>query len=289
VSHVQVKFTCDCGSMNLGMEGFRHIPVEDLILDHELQLAKEKNCSSFKWPCSDCKTGRRKSIGTIRQHLSEVPRDPYLYHSMLGENPLGGFLVHGIWVLNVERTRKREGRNMSAELFEHEVDKRTVEFLDLEHDFQQQVFGSLHMTDDFLDKCMRNSEHSAEYEAKVSDIKELENLYMQVSVPVWRVEDRLNNISVISAIVVIMTMCTTHDVSNAFTDKLLKYLSTTLLPKNNSIPQSFYHAKNTVWKMGLNYNVIHCCPLGHVLFRGEMQFLDECPYPRCGLSRWMPG
>jgi hypothetical protein len=86
-----------------------------------------------------------------------------------------------------------------------------------------------------------------------------------------------------------MTMCSTHGISNAFANELLKYLSSTLLPKQNYLPNSFYHGKNKVRKMGLNYNVIHCCPTDHVLFRGEMENLNVCPHPRCGMLRWMPG
>jgi hypothetical protein len=86
-----------------------------------------------------------------------------------------------------------------------------------------------------------------------------------------------------------MTMSTTHGISNAFTDELLKYLSSTLLPKGNYMPNSFYHAKMKLRKIGLQYNSIHCCPDGHVLFRGDMVNLDACPHPGCGLSRWLPG
>jgi hypothetical protein len=46
-------------------------------------------------------------------------------------------------------------------------------------------------------------------------------------------------------------MCTMHGVSNTFTDELLKYLSTSMLPKENYLPTSFYYAKNAVRKMGL--------------------------------------
>ena len=82
-----------------------------------------------------------------------------------------------------------------------------------------------------------------------------------------------------------MTMCTTHSVSNVFADKLLKYLSTTLLPKNNCLPMSQYHAKNVVWKMGLQYNIMHCCYIGHMLFCGDLENVQMCLHPRCGLSR----
>jgi hypothetical protein len=120
-------------------------------------------------------------------------------------------------------------------------------------------------------------------------MSDLEKLYRQASVPIWQSEQSRSSVSVISAIVVIMTMCTTHGVSNAFADELLRYLSTSLLPTENLLSSSFYHAKNSVRKMGLDYNVIHCCPEGHVLFCGHLQDLDSCLHPGCGKSRWIPG
>lgn len=80
---------------------------------------------------------------------------------------------------------------------------------------------------------------------------EVEKLYMQASIPVWRLEKNVSSVSVISAIVIIMTMCTTHAMLNTFTDELLKYLSSTLLLRKNHLPQSFYHAKTALRKMGL--------------------------------------
>jgi hypothetical protein len=122
-----------------------------------------------------------------------------------------------------------------------------------------------------------------------SNLEELEELYLRASSPVWRTKDSVSMVSIIFVVVVIMTMCGTHGVSNSFANELLKYLSSTLLSQRNSLPNSFYHAKNTVRKMGLDYSVIHCYPEEHVLFRGDKQNLDSCPHPGCGLSRWIPG
>jgi hypothetical protein len=96
-------------------------------------------------------------------------------------------------------------------------------------------------------------------------------------------------VSFIYVVVVIITMCTTHGVSNTFADELLRYLSTTLLLKQNCMPNSFYHANNAVRKMGLEYNIIHCCPSGHVLYCGEFANLNSCPHPGCGMIHWIPG
>jgi hypothetical protein len=164
-----------------------------------------------------------------------------------------------------------------------------TEFLDLEHDVQQQVYDSIHFTDQLLGESLGSGPSTEEFDGEAESMKELEVLYRQASVPVCRVNDSHSSFSVISTVIVIMTMCTIHGVSNAFTDELLKYLSTTFLPRSNSLPSSFYYAKNAVQKMGLQYNVIHCCPAGHVIFRGEFEELDACPHRGCGMSRWMPG
>jgi hypothetical protein len=90
VVEVLVSSNTNFDMLHAGMEGYHHIPVEDLILDHELRVAKRKNYDSYKCPCANYKGGIRKPIGTIRQHLRDVPQDRYLYHSMIGEDPTEG-------------------------------------------------------------------------------------------------------------------------------------------------------------------------------------------------------
>jgi hypothetical protein len=40
--------------------------------------------------------------------------------------------------------------------------------------------------------------------------------------------------------------------------------------------------------LGLNYNVIHACPSGCILYRNEYKDLESYPKPRCGFSRFIP-
>jgi hypothetical protein len=138
------------------------------------------------------------------------------------------------------------------------------------------------MVDDLVEETFREGRTEEEDRSGIPNLTELENLYRSAFVPVWNTDDTVSSISIISTVVVILTMCTIHGVSNAFADELLRYLSSSLLPKGNSLPTSFYQAKTMVRKMGLDYNVIHCCPVGHVLFRGEKENLDACPHPGCG-------
>jgi hypothetical protein len=64
-------------------------------------------------------------------------------------------------------------------------------------------------------------------------LQKLKIIYAARSVPLWS----NYRISIISAVVVIMTMCTTYDVTNSFVGELLRYLSTSsILPNDNLIP-----------------------------------------------------
>jgi hypothetical protein len=73
-----------------------------------------------------------------------------------------------------------------------------------------------------------------ELDAKEEEsLQKLEKMYAAGSVPLWSG----CRISIISAVVVIMTMCTTYDVTNSFVGELLRYLSTSsILPNDNLIP-----------------------------------------------------
>jgi hypothetical protein len=76
-------------------------------------------------------------------------------------------------------------------------------------------------------------------------------------------------------------------VSNDFVTELLHYLSEELLPEGNVLLASHYKAKRMLQALGLAYNVIHACPSGCVLFRGEHIDKESCPI--CGKMRYREG
>jgi hypothetical protein len=84
-----------------------------------------------------------------------------------------------------------------------------------------------------------------------------------------------------------MNMCVVFGVSNKFTSELLRYLSEDLLPVGNKLPNSHYVASKTIRRLGLNYNNIHACPDGCVLYEDEHADLTVCP--KCSKSRWLEG
>ncbi|XP_075113362.1 uncharacterized protein LOC107776664 [Nicotiana tabacum] len=54
--------------------------------------------------------------------------------------------------------------------------------------------------------------------------------------------------------------------------------------KDAKIPVSFYEAKKTINKLGLNYTKIHACPNDCMLYFGEDEGLQECK--KCKTYRW---
>jgi hypothetical protein len=110
------------------------------------------------------------------------------------------------------------------------------------------------------DDVVRDSATLGRSQVPVDDLEEhsirrLEQLYAQASIPLYS----RSSVSMISAVVVLLHMYTTHGTSNTFQEELLKHLSICLLPAENILPSSFDQAKNTVRKLGLSYNIIPCC------------------------------
>ena len=75
----------------------------------------------------------------------------------------------------------------------------------------------------------------------------------------------------------LLVCCTTFAVPNNFVDELLKLLKETILPKDNTLPKSYYKTKCMLMKLGLSYNSIHACRDGCCLFRKDLLDASECP------------
>ena len=87
--------------------------------------------------------------------------------------------------------------------------------------------------------------------------------------------------------VVLLTLVNMYSVSHNFMDALLKYIGEDLLPSSNCLPQSTYDVKRMVLKMGLRHRAVHCCPNGHILYKGvEYETCRECP--TCNAPRYIP-
>ena len=84
-------------------------------------------------------------------------------------------------------------------------------------------------------------------------------------------------VSLLGALLVILTICKAHGVPNTCVDELLRALSNEILPQPNCLPKTERQATKLLRALGLGYTVIHACLKGCILFRGPYALLNRCP------------
>ena len=100
-----------------------------------------------------------------------------------------------------------------------------------------------------------------------------------------------STLSMLCATLLIVNCCKTHGVSNTFMNELFMLLSMSILPLGNCLPKTEYEASKILRRLGLAYNMIHACPNGCCLFKGDLDDVEKCPvceydrYRMCGRSR----
>ena len=100
-----------------------------------------------------------------------------------------------------------------------------------------------------------------------------------------------SSLSMLCATLLIVNCCKTHGVSNMFMNELLMLLSMSILLVGNCMPKTEYEASKILRRLGLAYNMIHACPNGCCLFKGDLENDEKCPvceaerYRMCGRSR----
>ena len=135
-----------------------------------------------------------------------------------------------------------------------------------------------------------------------SDVEDLEELLGQIpddrmgSNPQFDIAATLplyegSTLSMLCATLLIVNCCKTHGVSNTFMNELLMLLSMSILPLGNCLPKTEYEASKIMRRLSLAYNMIHACPRGCCLFKGDLEDAEKCPvcdadrFRRCGRSR----
>jgi hypothetical protein len=86
-----------------------------------------------------------------------------------------------------------------------------------------------------------------------------------------------STLSMLCATLLIVNCCRTHGVSNMFMNELLMLLSMSILPAGNCLPKTEYQASKILRRLGLAYNMIHACPRGCCLFKGDLEDSEKCP------------
>jgi hypothetical protein len=93
-----------------------------------------------------------------------------------------------------------------------------------------------------------------------------------------------SKLSKLAFVMMFMNICGNHNAPNVLVDELLTFLKNSVLPEGNVTPKNSYEAKKLTSKLGLNYESIHACPNGHVLFRRQWADCTVCP--ECGANRY---
>ena len=122
-----------------------------------------------------------------------------------------------------------------------------------------------------------------ENEEDIDIVDKLDGLYREAIGPVYPG----SKMSIVSATIIIMNMCSVFRVSNTFTNEFFRFLSGDLLPKPNKLPNMHYAARKSIRRLGLHYNNIHACPSGCILYDEEYATHDICP--KCMQRRWQDG
>ena len=107
--------------------------------------------------------------------------------------------------------------------------------LDQEHDLQRHVYDAFCEGDQLMSETKHADDDSDQEESEddlTQKLDELEELSKRASKPVYEG----SSTSILSATIILVNMAVIHGVTNAYMDELLKYLSTTFLPKPNSLP-----------------------------------------------------
>jgi hypothetical protein len=226
----------------------------------------------------------------IRQHHAAVGRDPFLKKSLLGGDPLEGYPPLGIWVEDVacdndaveDTLQNGAGQHVEADNVLGSEDNGPP-LLDEFHEVERQVLEVLDRGDALHEEAGGDGQPHVENEEDVDDLDELDGLYREATTPLYPT----SKMSVVSATIIIMNMCSVFRVSNTFTDELFRFLSGDLLPVSNKLPKTHYAARKSIRRLGLHYNNIHACPNGCILYDEEYATYDRCP--KCTQRRWIDG
>jgi hypothetical protein len=88
------------------------------------------------------------------------------------------------------------------------------------------------------------------------------------------------------ATMLLLNLKIVHGVSNVLIDELFSLLQE-LLPKGNKMSTTSYETLKLIKTLGSNYDSIHACPNGCVLFRDRLKQSEMCP--KCSSNKFVDG
>jgi len=92
-----------------------------------------------------------------------------------------------------------------------------------------------------------------------------------------------NSLTLLSTVLSLVNVKARYGWSDKSFSSLLQVVHDMLL-EENTLPKSYYQAKNILCLMGMEYQKIHACPNDCILYRHEFQEIPK--FPRCGVSQY---
>ena len=244
-------------------------------------------------PCSKCKGRVQRSIAKVKDHLIRNGREPS-FRVWRGPGERDGSDEE--WEQELRRPQRRhdghidEGLDMHAMVEEafQSIDEAPAPDITMEERVEDIVMGAFTVVDELAHDEHEFSDDEVEDEVLAENggcIAEEDN-YGDPQELEEAIEELYHGAksSVLAATILIMTLCTVHGVSNKFADQLFTLFREHLLPSENMLPKNLHAAKGLISKLGLNYNTIHACQAGCVLFRGQYEGATHCP--KCNKPRY---
>lgn len=238
-------------------------------------------------PCTKCKGRVQYSLATVKDHLIQNGREPtYRLWRGLGDR----YSSDEEWEQEFKRPpRTHEDGKLDADLDVRLMVQDAFQEIDerphpLEEIMEEIVMDAFTVVDDLQDggKDDSSDKNNEEPLGDVCVERDMDDPY--------ELEDAIQELyedvksSILAATILIMTLCTIHEVNNKFADQLFALFNLHLLPGKNRLPKNYYVAKSMIRKLGLNYNTIHACEGGCVLFRWTYEN-DVC-CPKCNKARY---
>ncbi|XP_039118420.1 uncharacterized protein LOC120254382 [Dioscorea cayenensis subsp. rotundata] len=210
-------------------------------------------------PCIDCLNVYKKNQGQVYEHLLLRGIDTF----------------YTIWIHHGEPSNYTYGRHGGEN--ENDFDASDMSYNDREEDD-----GINDMLDDF-GNFINNLESTTDNGVFVNHIITEDAFGKLLKEAQQRLYPECSQFSQLSFIVKLLHLKVYNKWGNKLFDMLLELLKVAL-PEANTLPRSYYDAKNLLRDLGLGYTSIHACKYDCTLYWKDTADREDCLI--CGTTRW---
>lgn len=229
---------------------------------HFVRQHMGKECD-IRCPCENCLNNYIKSQDKVKSHL---------FHPRIDKD-------YTRWIYHGEKSDFKIPRSSdNSALKDVDLDNRTTQNDTIDNDGMLGMVRDLENLGDNLSRFEGASDSTASLTNNLpQDFKDLIKEAEQELFPGCTAFSKL------SFIVKVLHLKVYNKWSNKSIDMLLEFLRQ-VIPNGQTLPKSYYDAKNILKDLGLGYIAIHACKHDCVLFWKKYEKNQNCPI--CGTSRW---